>query len=344
MTGDAVDTRPGEELPHARLVEYLRGVISGISNDLVVEQFPGGHSNLTYLLRTPTQEFVLRRPPMGPVAPKAHDMVREFHVLEAVHPHFSPAPRVLHLALDLSIIGVPFYLMERRHGVVVRHQIPPEYAGTAHATQRMSAALIEGLSQLHAIDIVATGLIHLGKPAGFLERQLLGWTERWRRALTTAIPAATSVVEWLNATLPVSPAATIVHNDYKLDNVMFAAADPGRLVAVLDWEMTTVGDPLADLGMTLSYWCLDENLQVGGGVARGDWWNREQMLERYVARTGLDVGRIEWYEVFGMFKLAVILQQIYARYLKGQTLDQRFQSFGDKVESLMRSADALRAR
>ncbi|HEX9165561.1 MAG TPA: phosphotransferase family protein [Gemmatimonadales bacterium] len=329
--------RPGEELPRDSLVAWLTGRIAA-ADTLVIEQFPAGHSNLTYLLRTGAAEFVLRRPPLGPVAPKAHDMVREARVLEAVHPHFPPAPRVVAVCADPAVIGAPFFLMERRHGVVVRRGMPPEYGGIPDAADRVSRALIDGLADLHRIDVHATGLAALGKPEGFLERQVSGWTDRWNRARTGPLPGMDRVVEWLAGQRPGSACATVVHNDYKLDNVMFDPADPGRLVAVLDWEMATIGDPLVDLGLTLTYWSLPEARAVAGMSDRDGWWPRDRMVARYAERTGSDLAALPWHEVLGIFKLAVIVQQIYARYVKGQTSDPRFREMGRMVEALAAAA------
>jgi aminoglycoside phosphotransferase (APT) family kinase protein len=340
---DTAPIRTGEELPREPLVAWLGAVgaanlAARVWDTLTIEQFPAGHSNLTYLLRTAAGEFVLRRPPVGPLPPKAHDMVREAHVLAAVHPHFPPGPQVLAVCADTAVIGAPFFVMERRHGVVVRRGMPPEYAGIADAAGRISRALIDGLADLHRIDVLATGLITLGRPEGFLERQVAGWSDRWYRAQTSPLPAMDRVIAWLGEHRPDSAHTTLVHNDYKLDNVMLDFADPGRLVAVLDWEMATVGDPLADLGLTLTYWSLPEARAVAGMSDREGWWTRDLMLARYVERTGFDLAALPWHEVLGTFKLAVIVQQIYARYVKGQTSDPRFREMGLMVEALLASA------
>jgi aminoglycoside phosphotransferase (APT) family kinase protein len=332
-----IPIRPGEELPRDALAAWLAGRISG-AETLTIEQFPSGHSNLTYLLRTDPGEYVLRRPPIGPVAPKAHDMVREARVLQAIHPHFPSAPQVIAACDDPAVIGAPFFVMERRHGVVVRYGLPAEYAGIPDAADRISRALIDGLADLHRIDVRATGLVGFGKPEGFLERQVAGWTDRWDRAQTTPLPGLDRVVAWLGEHRPASAHTTIVHNDYKLDNVMLDPADSGRLAAVLDWEMTTVGDPLADLGLTLTYWSLPQARAVAGmGEAEG-WWARDRMVARYVERTGFDLEALPWHEVLGIFKLAVIVQQIYARYVNGQTSDPRFKEMGRLVEALVGAA------
>lgn len=342
---DATAVRPGEELSLAELSDYLRGKIEGADRGVVVRQFPNGHSNLTYLLQIGGRDYVLRRGPMGPVAPKAHDMAREFRVLHAVHPHFPEAPEVYHLCEEPSVIGAVFFLMERRHGVILRDKMPPELAAIADAPRLISEAVVDCMVRLHAVDVASTGLIALGKPEGFLERQVQGWAERWNRAKTEELPAMDRVIEWLTRRIPPSPAPTLVHNDYKLDNMMLRAG-LDRVEAVLDWEMTTIGDPLADLGLTLCYWSLASApelraMGVPAPSAQPGWYTRDQFVARYAERTGRDLTQIGYHEVLGVFKLAVILQQIYFRFYRGQTQDARFRNFGDRVKGLAALADSL---
>ncbi|HKC70339.1 MAG TPA: phosphotransferase family protein, partial [Terriglobales bacterium] len=252
---DTAPIRPGEELNLAALAEYLRDKIEGGETGLSVVQFPSGHSNLSYLLRAGEREYVLRRGPLGPVAPKAHDMAREYRVLQAIHPHFPEAPKPYVLCEDQSVLGAVFFVMERRRGVILRERILGEILRLPNYPRVISEAFVRCLARLHAVDVVQTGLLSLGKPEGFLERQVQGWADRWNRAKTEPVPRMDEVVRWLAERLPPSPAPTIVHNDFKLDNLMLRAESPGQVEAVLDWEMATVGDPLADLGLTLCYWC-----------------------------------------------------------------------------------------
>jgi len=333
MHTDTAVVRKGEELSLGALTDHLRGKIDGVEQGIEVEQFPGGHSNLTYLLRIGGREYVLRRAPMGPVAPKAHDMVREYRVLHAVHPHFPPAPQVYLVCEDPTVIGAPFFLMQRRRGIVLRTQVPPEVAAYENYQGRISRAFIDCLVQLHSVDVEQHGLISLGKPEGFVARQVKGWSERWERARTTPSPEMDRVMVWLAETIPPSGRPTLVHNDFKLDNVMLDETTPDRIEAVLDWEMTTVGDPLCDLGLTLCYWCSTlvpgtslEAITTGSG-----WYSRDEFVSRYAEKTGRDVSALPWHEVFGVFKLAVILQQIYFRFWRGQTLDERFRNFDQRV-------------
>jgi aminoglycoside phosphotransferase (APT) family kinase protein len=319
--------RPGEDLPSAPLAAYLATHLEGFAPPLSIEQFAGGHSNLTYLLKTPGREYVLRRAPLGPVPPKAHDMAREYRVLSALAPVFPKAPGVLHCCTDPAVIGATFYLMERRRGRVYRDAADVPGDGRA-----MSAAVVDTLVELHAIPLDTADLTGLGKPAGFIHRQVTGWTGRWEHARTEPLPRLEAVVEFLNRTIPPEGAATVVHNDYKLDNLLFVADEP-RVEAVLDWEMTTIGDPLIDLGMSLAYW------RVGGahgtsGAGPEGWLTREQFIDRYAAATGRDLRHLAWHETLGLMKIAVILQQIYFRYVRGQTHDERFARFGESVRRL----------
>ena len=337
MSQDTAAVRSGEELDRAALTGYLQDKIEGGAS-LAIEQFPGGHSNLTYLLRTPAREFVLRRGPLGPVAPKAHDMAREYMVLKAVHPFFDAAPEVFHLCEDTSIIGAVFFIMERRRGIVMRDRIPPELAAFPDYPARVSRGFVDCLVELHAVDIQEHGLVSLGKPAGFLERQVRGWFERWNRAKTEEIALMERLIQWLTDHLPASPEPTLVHNDFKLDNLMLASDDIGRVEAVLDWEMTTVGDPLADVGLSLCYWT--SGIAGGPDLAVPGWYTRDEFVHEYATRTGRDVSAVGWYEVLGIFKLAVILQQIYFRWKIGQTKDQRFAALGGQVRELVQRAQA----
>ncbi len=346
MHSDTNPVRSGEELNLASLAEWLRGKLAGAERGITVEQFASGHSNLTYLLRVDGGEYVLRRGPLGPVAPKAHDMAREFRVLQRLHPHFREAPNVFYLCEDLSVLGAVFFLMERRHGYILRDEVPVRLVELPHYPQRVSEAFVDGLIRLHAIDVSQTGLIALGKPEGFLERQVQGWADRWSRAKTDDMAKMDTVIRWLADHLPVSPGPTMVHNDYKLDNVMLAAEPVDRIEAVLDWEMATVGDPLADLGLTLCYWAWANAPQTRGYggpalTSQPGWYTRDQFVQRYAARTGRDLSQIGYYEVLGMFKLAVILQQIYYRFRRGQTQDARFQHFGEQVRGLVELAHSL---
>jgi aminoglycoside phosphotransferase (APT) family kinase protein len=352
MRTDVTDVRAGEQLDWRRLIVWLRErlpacEIAGLdlAREPEVSQFPGGHSNLTYLIRFGDTDIVVRRPPFGPVAPTAHDMAREYRWLSAMNRVFLLAPRPYLLCEDRSVIGSVFYAMERRRGLVVRAEEPPEIADPA-ARRRVSDAMIATLATLHAIPIDANGLGTLGKPSGFVERQVRGWSERWQRSQTTALPEMDALAKWLRERLP--PDADppgIVHGDFKLDNVMFDRNDVGRVVAVLDWEMSALGDPLVDLGILLAYWAPTapplERDALTTVTHRPGYFTRDEIVERYAAQSTRDLSHIRFYEIFAVFKIAVVIQQIYFRYVQGQTTDERFATFNARVEFLARQAAAL---
>ena len=356
INSDTAAIREGEELDVASLEDYLRQHLPELMpgehldrTTIEVEQFPGGHSNLTYLVRLGGHEFVLRRPPFGPVAPTAHDMPREYRLLVAINPLFPLAPRPYLLCEDLAVIGAPFYLMERRRGLVVRRDIPPEIGDDHALRRRVSEAMVDTLADLHAVDIYSTGLEGLGKPVGFVTRQVRGWADRWERSKTSDVPEITEVINWLKERMPPEPdrqagrPATLVHNDFKLDNTMLDPANPSRVVAVLDWEMCTVGDPLIDVGIFLCYWAMKDDPEarresISPVTTEPGWMSRQEIIERYGARTGRDLSGIAFYESFALFKVAVVLQQIYFRFLRGQTHDERFRNFDRRVNGLARAA------
>jgi aminoglycoside phosphotransferase (APT) family kinase protein len=272
-------------------------------------------------------------------------MARESRVLAAVHPLFPLAPRPLLLCEDASVIGSVFYVMERRHGIVLRVDEPAGIKDNVELRRRISGAIIDALADLHAIDVITNGLDALGKPAGFVARQIRGWTERWHGAKTSDVPLMESLAAWLEARIPPDPARpAIVHGDYKLDNVMLDAAQPDRLAGVFDWEMSAIGDPLVDVGIVLCYWVHVAHAgdpAMPNVTARPGWFGRDEILERYASRTGASLDPIALYEVFAVFKLAVVIQQIYARFVRGQTDDPRFSGMGERVAALAQIATEL---
>ena len=335
----AGNIRAGEELDLAKLEPYLRSHFPGIPGPLVVRQFPSGHSNLTYSVMLGEQEMVLRRPPFGSKVKSAHDMGREYHVLEKIHASY-PAPRPLLHCSDESILGAPFYLMERVHGVVLRRELPPGLDLTPPTARRLSESFIDNLAALHGLDYVALGLADLGKPQGYLERQVKGWTDRYYGSKTHELPEVERITAWLQERMPAQSGATLVHNDYKYDNMLLDANDITRIVAVLDWEMCTLGDPLTDLGTALAYWVqADDPADVRparwGPTATPGSLSRLELLDRYQAKTGRDVSDIVFYYAFALFKTAVIIQQIYYRYHHGFTKDERFASMGEVTKMLL---------
>ncbi len=325
---DAIPVRAGEEIDATTIGAHLAGRIPGADGVPEIWQFPGGHANLTYLVHYPAADYVLRRPPYGDLPASAHDMGREYRVLSTLHRAFPEAPRAFVYCDDKTVIGAPFFVMERRHGVVVRREVPPRFGGGADpvANRKLSEVIIDTLAAFHRVDPAAAGLDTLGKPEGYLARQVKGWTDRWERARTKDVPQAAEVIRWLNDTMPPDPPATLVHNDWRLDNMAVAADDPGRCVAVYDWDMCTRGDPLTDLGTLLSTWFEEGEsyafLASMPTLVPG-FMNRSQAIARYAETSGRDVSRIAYYYVFGLFKMAGVVQQLYYRWHTGQTKDAR---------------------
>jgi aminoglycoside phosphotransferase (APT) family kinase protein len=348
--------RAGEELDLAVLGAFLEREL-GVTGAVTVEQFPGGHSNLTYLVRQADREYVLRRPPFGSKVKSAHDMGREVTVLSKLAPVYARAPKVLASEPTGEVLGAPFYLMERRRGIILRKELPAELAAD-HAQvgpggrsesgplllRRVCELLVDALVDLHAVDFAAAGLGDFGKPAGYIERQVTGWTERYTGSQTDDIPAITEVAAWLAAHRPADGPPALIHNDFKFDNVIF---DPSleTITGVLDWEMTTIGDPLMDLGSSLSYWAQASDPAMYhqlpfGPTARPGMMTREEVARRYLERSGRRTDQLVFYYAFGLLKTAVIAQQIYFRFAKGLTTDPRFASLIFAVRLLAEQARA----
>lgn len=313
-----------------------------------VRQFAGGKANLTYLLAFPDgSELVLRRPPLGPVAENSHDMSREYRVLSRLWQAFPLAPRAYALCEEESVIGAPFFLMERREGVVVRGEIPGLFGGgeDEEANRKLSTVIIDTLAQFHAVDPSSCGLGDLGRPEGYLERQVRGWARRWDDSKDEDYPLADEVGAWLASQLPERSETTLLHNDWRLDNMAISPDDPGTATAVYDWDMATRGDPLADLGTLMGSWFEPGEAPADLGMMPTlvpGWLSMDAALRRYESRTRRDLEDIDWYLVFGAWKLGVILQQIYIRWLRGQTQDDRFATLGEGARSLFRLAAARR--
>lgn len=339
---DTIPVRQGEELDGTILEWFLRKNIDGLPYErLEIRQFSAGHSNLTYQLKIGDWEAVLRRPPLGPVAPKAHDMEREHKIISEVHSLFSPAPKPILFSDDLTVVGSPFQIMERKHGVVLDTTFPEGITPTEENCKRISEIMVDRLAELHSIDYRKTKLGEISKPEGFMERQVHGWIGRYERAKTDEIKEADILMEWLAKHSPKKHDATIIHYDYKLNNAMFNH-ELTDMVGLFDWEMTTVGDPLADLGVVLGYWLqsddpdmLKQGFSKPAVTIYPGFITRDAFIERYARKSGRDVSNINFYLTFAYFKLAVILQQIYYRYKKGQTNDSRFANFDETVRSLI---------
>jgi aminoglycoside phosphotransferase (APT) family kinase protein len=348
VVDDVIEVRGEEQFELERLVVWMTGQGTLPPGTPEVRQFAGGKANLTYLLEFPDgHELVLRRPPLGPVAAGAHDMTREYRVLSRLWRGFDRAPRAIALCEDVSVIGAPFFLMERKPGVVIRDVVPDRFGGglDPEANRKLSTVVVDTLVDLHSVDPTACGLDDLGHPDGFLERQVEGWWRRWEQARHEDNPTAEEVGRWLKAHIPSSGPPTLIHNDWRLDNMAVSPSDPGRCVAVYDWDMATRGDPLADLGTLMASW-YDEGeekstLAPMPTTAPG-WLDRGSALDRYGERSGRDLSDARWYVVFGTWKLGVVLQQIHIRWLRGQTVDPRFEPLGEGARALFRLAGSRR--
>src|ERR1700704_5916175 len=332
--------REGEELDLARLEPYLRGNFPDLGGILLVKQFPSGHSNLTYSISLGEKEMVLRRPPFGSKVKSAHDMGREYSVLAKLHQAY-PTPRPLLHCTDDSVLGAPFCVMERVRGVILRRNLPTGLTFSPATACRLSESFIDNLAALHSLDYAALGLGELGKPHGYLERQVRGWMERYQGSKTHDLPEVEPLSAWLREHMPSQSGATLIHNDYKYDNMVLDATDITRIKAVLDWEMCTLGDPLTDLGTALAYWIDPDDppemqmVRWGPTIVPG-MLRRAEMAQRYAEKTGRNLSSIIFYYVFAMFKVAVIIQQIYYRYFNGLTKDERFAALGEVAKTLMR--------
>jgi aminoglycoside phosphotransferase (APT) family kinase protein len=344
---ETMAARPGEELDAAVVAAYLRPRLPPTEGVLTIKQFTGGYANLTYLLRFGAHEYVLRRPPPPPVPPGAHDMAREYRVLSVLHTAFPLAPRAYLFCDDPAVLGVPFFVMERRHGIVIGQVMPQPYASDAALCRRLSTSLVDALVDLHHVDFRALGLETLGRPEGFMARQLAGWHRRWEHAKPYVVPLMEEIAAWLQAHLPVSSPPTLVHNDFKLDNAMLDAADPGRLVAVFDWDMCTLGDPLADLGQLVGYW-----VQPGDPPGRlaaspmpsvPGFFTRAEVVQRYAERSGRDVSHMAFYEAYGLWKTAIVVTQLSVLYIRGQSHDERLRNYDARMLQFAEAAhDVMR--
>ncbi|MEW5722694.1 MAG: phosphotransferase family protein [Thermodesulfobacteriota bacterium] len=331
--------RPGEELDAGKIESFLKQALPDLAGGLTVRQFPGGHSNLTYLLTVGDRELVLRRPPFGTKAKTAHDMGREYRILSALQDVFPYCPRPLAYTEDPSVIGGPFYVMERIKGVIIRKDLPVGLNLSPADLHRLFERLLNVHVELHSIDYRAVGLKDFGRPEGYVRRQVEGWSGRYRAARTPDAPDGEEVMAWLAAHLPPdTPRPAVIHNDFRLDNAVLDPNDLLRIIGILDWEMATIGDPLMDLGGSLAYWIQagdPEEMQVirfmpthlPGAPTRAE------IVDLYARKTNRSIDNFDFYYVFGLFRLAVIAQQIYYRFYHGQTQDQRFQTmiFGAKV-------------
>ncbi|HET8923048.1 MAG TPA: phosphotransferase family protein [Candidatus Acidoferrum sp.] len=335
--------RAGEELDVGKLETFLRPHFPQETGTFIVQQFPSGHSNLTYSVQLGDRRLVLRRPPFGSKVKSAHDMGRECRVLSKLHAVYPPAPEVRLYCEDTSVLGVPFYLMEPISGIILRRDPPPGLAFTPDTARRVCESFVDNLARLHSVDYATIGLADLGKPVGYLERQVGGWVERYHGSKTYEIPEIEKISEWMRKNLPASGAATLIHNDYKFDNVVLDSDNLSKIIGVLDWEMCTIGDPLSDVGTALAYWVdagdPDELQKLRWGpTSYPGSMTRNELVQRYAQNTGRDVSNMVFYLVFARFKVAVVVQQIYYRYHLGLTKDPRFAAMSEVVQILLQAS------
>jgi len=322
----------------ARVDAFLKQHIDGLEGTPSVQQFPGGASNLTYLLHYANRDLVLRRPPRGAKAKSAHDMMREARVMSALKSSYPYVPAILARCDDEQVIGQDFYIMERLSGTILRRDLPPELGLDREGVRALCLGFVDRLIQLHRVDATQAGLKELSKGNGYIARQVSGWSERWRQAATEGSDPCDDLIDWLTASQPASDnASCVIHNDFRFDNVVLATDNPLDIIGVLDWELATIGDPLMDLGSSLAYWVQADDDPVFQSFRRqptheAGMLTRHQVVEYYGEHTGMDVSHWRFYEVFGLFRLMVIIQQIYRRYALGQTTNPQFAGFGDAAK------------
>ncbi|GAA4681291.1 phosphotransferase family protein [Gordonia humi] len=345
QTVETAPVREGEELDWAALDAFLRANIDGLDGEFSVLQFPRGSANLTYQVTIGGTRLVVRRPPMGTVAPGAHDMVREYKVLSRLGRVYDRAPKGLALCEDVDVIGAPFLVSEYRTGVVIWNEIPETMRGHTDAGRAVGFATVEALADLHRVDAVEAGLGDLGRPEGYLERQVGGWLKRWSAVAEDGKELVAQTGERLRALMPDNASGAVIHNDFKIDNCQFAPEDPTRVTSVFDWDMATLGDPLADLGTLLNYWPDDgdESAIAIPGLDRLGLPSKDEIVEQYARRRGLDLTREDllWYEALGCWKTGVIMQQLYMRWVRGESTDPRMGERGGPVVPLAERAMQL---
>ncbi len=342
MIDQAQKVREGESLDVEKLKSYLEEQTDDFGGEVAIRQFPSGYSNLTYLLKIGEKEYVLRRPPFGANIKSAHDMGREYKVLSALKPIYGQVPQPVLYCQDESVIGAPFYLMERVEGIILRNKPPQGMELTPNLMRSISEAAVDNLADLHSLDLQSSGLISMGKPEGYVQRQVEGWTKRYYNAETDKIDGMDKTARWMQENQPTESAVAFIHNDYKYDNLVLDPKNPSNIIAVLDWEMATVGDPLMDLGTSLGYWA-EANDSPALKPFNLTWTpgnlTRQEVVERYARRRGMEVPDMLFYYVFGAFKIGVIVQQIYARYKKGYTQDPRFAGLIHVVQACAANAE-----
>lgn len=340
--------RAGEELNADAVDAWLKPQLAGLSGTPKITQYAGGASNWTYRLEYATHDLILRRPPAGTRAKSAHDMGREFRIQQALKPVYPYVPKMIAHCTDDAIIGAEFYVMERVNGIIPRRNLPRGVDASEQTVRKLCLAWLDALIALHQVDYKAAGLEQLGKGAGYTRRQIEGWSERYTKARTWNVPSGKPVMQWLSANIPATERICVTHNDFRFDNLVLAPNDPSRIIGVLDWELATLGDPLMDLGNSLAYWVEAGDDFLMKSVRRQPthlpgMLTRKEVVESYCARMGFQPENWAFYEVYGLFRLSVIAQQIYFRYHHRQTRNPAFKNFWLFVNYLhWRSRRAIR--
>lgn len=335
-----VEVRKGEELNIAAVDAVLKAEIEGLSGKPMVKQYASGASNLTYALDYPNRRMVLRRPPFGTKPKSGHDMHREYRVMTELKPVFPAVPNTLYYTDDTSIIGAEFYVMERSEGHLIHTKVPKGWGWGAAEGAKLCENFFQKLVELHQVDFNAAGLGDFGRPEGYVDRQILGWNKRYEKAWTENVDKFDDVRDWLEAKRPpVELGHSVLHGDFRIDNCILNLDDPTQIDAILDWEISALGDPLMDLGNTLAYWIEADDPQFMHMMVRQPstapgMMSRQEVVDFYTAKTGADVSNIQFYYVYGIFRLAVIIQQIYYRYHHGQTDNPRFKDNHQMVNAL----------
>lgn len=339
LIDEARDIRNGEHLDINAVDQWIKQQVPNVEGQLQIRQYPGGASNLTYWLGYDNQEFILRRPPLGTKAKSAHDMGREYKVMQALKPVFPLVPNMIAFCDNPAIMGCDFYLMERIKGIIPRANLPKELSLTEAQVRQLCTNAIDTLIALHQAPWKGTALENIGKQEGYVTRQIEGWSQRYRAARTDNVPDFESVMQWLNDHKPEQVSVCIVHNDFRFDNIILDPEDPTHIIGVLDWEMATLGDPLMELGNTLCYWIEASDppwmhMMRQQPTHLPGMMTREEVVAYYCEKMGFSNVNFLFYRLYGLFRIAVILQQIYFRYHHGQTQDQRFASFHQLVTAL----------
>lgn len=324
--------REGEQFDVARMDAWLKTQAPSLQGTPEVKQFSGGASNLTYLLSYPERDLILRRPPFGHKAKGAHDMVREYRVQAALKPVYPCVPDMVAVCEDPAVMDCDFYVMDRIKGIIPRANLPKGVSLSEGETRQLCQGVIDKLIELHQVDYQAAGLDHLGKGAGYVQRQISGWSDRYDKSKTWNVPGWAYVRDYLRANMPDDVGTVIIHNDYRFDNLVLDADDPQRIIGVLDWEMATLGDPLMDLGNTLAYWVEADDDRLQQMLRRQPthlpgMFTRREVVDYYCDKMQLSPDNWTFYEVYGLFRLAVIVQQIYYRYHHKQTRNPAFRNF-----------------